>query len=570
MKRSGKVMSTGYGFPTWTIVSLTAIVAFLTLGIWRLFPIYPDEVFYRALVSNAFFEGFERTRVWPFCGDPGQTVSIPYVFYPAATIFAGNSFIEDLSYNRIVATSVMVASFFMLWFALKRLAFSDDKLGLPSNQTLSGARWMIFCSAVLLCSLGTLPATLVMMRGETGIYILVACLLLSFSNWRASLSWSALTAGFVVFVFTVSLFQHPKALYFLPAVALSIFALLWNHSRLMLIAALSCLAWAGAEGYRINRIQFLSCPEIPVFEEYLRSFNIDPAKIFSDPGSFVAELFQNNGLVRFLGIVRKTMFINSYDASYLPSVKDSAFVEIANGVIASCWIILILVSVCVVTWYVRQIFMQSRLYRAKALLFRRELIESVGMLALYTGAAVQICLNKTAWFYDCSYWFWILIFLAAPSLLRTLKTQLERGSFGIRSAVAGGFAFILLSSILSTVLSAQTFYTAFLSGFRGPGIPIVTMDSTATKLSIERALAECELSPTAPRLMVDDITYPFVQKTFRPIWVTYALFSAPLDAIARAEALGSPGMILSCSYVTDFPKLSFKRDGGICCTNFSQ
>ena len=563
-------MSTRCGFPSWPIVSVTAIVAFLTLAIWRLFPIYPDEVFYRALVSHAFFEGFERTRVWPFCGDPGQTVSIPYVFYPAATIFAGNFFIEDLSYNRIVATSVMVASFFMLWFALKRLAFSADKLGLASNQTLSGARWMIFCSAVLLCSLGTLPATLVMMRGETGIYILVACLLLSFSNWRASLLWSALTAGFVVLVFTVSLFQHPKALYFLPAVALSIFALLWNHSRLMLMAALSCLAWAGAEGYRIDRIQFLSCPEIPVFEEYLRSFNIDPAKIFSDPVSFVAELLQNNGAVRFLGIARKTMFIDGYDANYLPSVKDSAFIEIANSVIGSCWIILILVSVCVVIWYARQIFLQSLIYRSKALLSRRELIECLGMLALYTGAIAQICLNKTAWFYDCSYWFWILIFLAAPSLLRTLKPQLSRGLSGIRRAAAGVVAFILLSSILSTVLSAKTFYTAFRSGFRGPGLPIVTMNPTATKLSIERVLAECDLSPTAPRLIVDDTTYPFVQRAFRPIWVTYALFTAPVDAIARAEALGSPGMIISCFYVTEFPKLSFKKDGGVCCANLSQ
>jgi len=547
-------------------MAVTAVVALLTLGVWRLFPIYPDELYYRALVSRAFVEGFERTRVWPFCGDPGQAESIPYIFYPAATIFAGYSFIEDLSYNRIVAVAVMVASFFMLWGAFKRLASNDCNTCLIPTEIQLAAVKMIFCSAVLLCGLGTLPATLVMVRGETGIYILVACLLLSFSNWRASLLWSTLATGFVILVFTVSVFQHPKALYFLPAVAVSIFALLWDRSRSIFMAALSWLAWAGAEGYRINKVQLLSCPGFPRFEEYLRSFNIDLAKIFSNPDSFVTDLFQNNAPERFLMIARKTMFIDGYDVNYLPSVKDSTFVEIVNGAVGSCWIILILVSIAVVTWYVRQIF----LFRSKARLCRRELIECLGMLALYTGVTAQILLNRTAWSYDCSYWFWMLIFLAAPSLLRILKPQLERDNFGIKSAVAGVFSFILLSSVLSTVLSAETFYAAFRSGFAGPGIPVATMDSTATKLSIERALTECRLSPTAPRLMVDDITYPFVQRSFKPIWVTYALFTAPLDAVARAEALGSAGMIFSCSYVTLFPKLSFKRDGSICCTNFSQ
>ena len=562
-------MSTRCVFPSRTIMVLTAIVALLTLYIWRFFPIYPDEVYYRALVSHAFFEGFERTRVWPFCGDPGQTVSIPYIFYPAATIFAGNSFVEDLSYNRIIATAAMAVSFFMLWVALNRIVSKDTETGQVATQTQSAARKIVFCSAMLLCCLGTLPATLLMMRGETGIYVLIACLLLAFSNWRAALSWSTLAAGFVILVFTVGVFQHPKALYFLPAVTVSLFSLLWDRSRSIFLVALGFLGWAGAEGYRINKIQLLSCPEFPKFEEYLRSFNMDIAKIFSNPGSFFTELLQNNEPERFLTIARKTMFIDSYDVNYLPSITDSTFVEIVDDMIGGCWTILILVSVGAVIWYLRGIFMHS-LSSAKTRLRRREVIDCLGMLALYSGTMVQIGLNKTAWFYDCSYWFWILIFLAAPSLLRMLIHQPGRANFGIKSAMAGVFLFILFSSILSTAMSAETFYAAFQSGFSGPGIPTATMDPTATKLRIERALAECKLLPNAPRLMVDDVTYPFVQRTFKPIWITYALFTAPLDAVPRAKALGSSGMIFRCSYASAFPKLSFKEVDDVCCANFIQ
>lgn len=571
-------MSTGHGLRSWAIgglrswviLGVTAIIVFSTFGIWRLFPVYPDEIFYRAMVSHAFFENFERTSVWTFCGGSGQTVAVPYVFYPAATIFAGNFFIENLAYNRIIAAVTMATCFFVLWVALRRLASSNGELRPAPNQTWFSIPKIIFCSTVLLCCLGTLPATLAMVRAETGIYILVASLVLSFASWKQSAARSILAAGFVLLVFTVSLFQHPKALYFLPAVAVSMYALLWNHSRLAFVAALSCLAWAGADGYWINKVQFLSCPEIPLYEAHVRSYNIDVAKLFSDPGSFVSEVFQNIGPERFLKIARKTMFIDGYDANYLPAVKDSTFSEITNSVIGICWIFLISVSIGVVVWYLYNITVSLRA-RPKTLRWTDELVEYVGMLALYAGAIAQIAINKTSWFYDCSYWFWMLIFLAAPSLLRALKNQSPTNLSGIRKLATVSFLLILFASTLSTVLSAQTFYEAFKSGFGGPGMPIVTMNPSATRLSIERALAQCGLTPTSPRLMVDDITYPFVQKSHKTISVSYAVsLTSPQEAIIRAKALGSSGMISGCSSSAAFPGLLFKKDGGICCTKFSQ
>jgi hypothetical protein len=569
MKNLGKSMSTGCGLRSWAIVSVTAIVVLVTLGMWRFFPIYPDEIFYRALVSRSLFDGFERTQVWPFCGGPGQTVPVPYIFFPAATIFAGGSLIENLSYNRRIAAVVMVISFSILWFALKRLASEERKIDPIPPWTCATVPTMIFCSAVLLCCLGTLPATLMMVRGESGIYILVAALVLSFTNWKAPLSRTSLLAGFILLVFTMSLFQHPKTLYFLPAVAVSMIALLWNRSALVCIAALSCLMLAGTEGYWINKVQFLSCPGSPSYEALARSYNVDVLKLISNPISFVGDVFQNIGPDRLWNIARKSMFVDKYDVNYLPPVQNSVMVEIANGVIGICWIILILVSASVVTLYLYKI--ADNLFASPKMPQPREkLADLVGMLALYTGVAVQISLNKTAWFYDCSYWLWLLIFLAAPSLLRALNVELTAGKF-LREVAAAGVFFILFSSILSTALSAETFYQAFKSGFSGPGIPIVTLDPAATKLSVERALAQCEISPTSPRLMVDDITYPFVQTSYKTIAVSYAIaLTSVQEAVSRAKALGSSGMIFRCSNATLFPDLSFKNAGGICCTKFSR
>jgi hypothetical protein len=571
-----KTMLTGHDFRSWarqgwswTILVLTAIIVISTFGIWRLFPIYPDEIFYRAFVSHAFFEGFERTSVWPFCGGPGQTVSVPYIFYPAATIFAGNSFIENLAYNRVIAITVMAGCFVLLWFSMKQLASNNRESGAVVSRNMLISAQMIFCSALLLCCLGVIPAALVMMRAEVGIYILVACLLLSFANFRASVSLSAVFAGFILLAFTVSLFEHPKALYYLPAVTVSIFALLWWRSRLLCLVMLACLAWAGISGYRIDKLQFLNCPEIPSFERYVRSFNIDPTNIFANPVSFVGDVLENVSPERFSTIAKKSMFVESYDVNHLPPVKENTFVDIANSMIGGCWIILAAVSIAAIGWYARRIFVQARLIHTETAYSRGEIIETLGMLALYVGFTVQVLLNKPAWFYDCSYWFCIMTFLAAPSLFRMLRTRLANGAFGTRSAVTGAFAFILLSASLSTVLSAQTFYQSFKSGFSGSSI--VTMNSPGTKLSVRRALALCELSPTAPRLMVDDITYPFVQRSYKPISTSYAAFTTSLpEAVVRSKALGSSGMILGCQTAALFPSLAFKKDGGICCTNFAQ
>jgi hypothetical protein len=558
------------GYLFCTISGLTAIIVFLTLGIWRLFPIYPDEIFYRALVSRTFFEGFERTYVAPFCGGLGQTVPISYIFYPAATIFAGNSFIEDLSYNRIIAAAVMAFCFLMLWLAVKRLASCNVETDPAASRNLLVTVQMIFCSAVLLCCLGTLPATLVMVRAEAGIFILVACLLLSFAGFKKSLSLSAVVAVSIMLIFSVSVFQHPKTLYFLPAAAVSVFALLWRSSRWACMGALVCLAWAGAAGYQINNLQFLTCSELPAYQDFLQSFNINPSKMLSDPILFVDSVLQNVGPERLFKIAKKTMFLDVYDVNYLPAVSDSIFVSVVNSMIGGCWIILLAVSIGLIIWNIRQIFLHNRLARLDELHSRRTIIDSVGLLTLYAGLAAQILLNKTAWFYDCAYWFCILTFLATPTLFRALRSRLASGNLGIRIVIVGCFSFILLSAALSTALSAGTFYEAFKSGFRGPGISIATMNPTATKLSIERALTQCELLPTAPRLIVDDVTYPFIQRSYKPILVTYAVnqTSRP-EAIIRAKALKSSGMVFGCFYAPLFPNLSFQRDGDICCTKFN-
>jgi hypothetical protein len=557
---------------SYTVFGTTAIVVFFTLGVWRLFPIYPDEIFYRALVSRTFFEGFERTYVAPFCGGLGQAVPISYIFYPAATIFAGNSFIEDLSYNRITAAAVIVVCFFMLWLAVKRLALCNVETGRPTespNSPITAAQ-MIFCSALLLCCLGTLPATLLMLRAEAGILILVACLLLSFAGLRKSFSLNVVIAGSILLIFSVSLFQHPKTLYFLPATAVSIFALLWPSSRWTCVGALACLAWAGAAGYQINKLQFLTCSELPAYQHLLRSFNIDPSEMLSDPILFVDSVLQNVRIERLFEIAKKSMFVDVYDVNYLPPVNNGIFVSVVNVMIGGCWITLIAISIGLIIWNIRQIFFHTHNARSNELHARRNTIGSVGLLALYLGLAAHVSLNKTAWFYDCSYWFCILIFLATPSLFRALKSRLESGNLAIKKVIAACFAFILLSAALSTALSAGTFYEAFKSGFRGPGISIATMNPTATKLSIERALAQCELLPNAPRLIVDDLTYPFIQQSYKPILVTYAVSqtSGP-ETIVRAKALKSSGMVFGCFYARLFPNLSFKRDGDICCTKFN-
>jgi hypothetical protein len=557
--------------PTLCLIIATILIGSLVIRVWQLFPIYPDEIAYRFFTARAFFDGFERLALMPFCGAT-SSVKIPIVYYPAAIAYSSYSLIADVAYNRLVAVAFLVAGFAVFAIALKNLSTAAG----PTQRTAGGdtsAVRLALCATLLMCCIGVLPATYVILRGESASYILTPLLILCFSPFRPKrTAVASLMAAGVLLLFTMAVYAHPKFLYFVPAVAISLVVLLWQRSRVGLSIALLCLFWATIEGLRIDYLQFVTCSETPQFQSLLGSFNIDPTSAFLHPVVFFQSVFENMNIERLAAVIQKTSFVEHYDVDYLPGLHTDIFADVANALIAGCWILLAGISIAAVIWYCWRIYTRARGTGASPERSKwPELLGCLGMICLYLAVTVHFVLNKTAWWYDCANWFFLYTLLGMSSLLRITRSQAVTGwmQVSVKGAAWVGVAVIVAAAAVSTYVSGETFYRSFREGFSGPGQSIAKRDVQTTKRNIQSALNQCGLSSTSPRLIVDDVTYPVLEHSSKPLLVTYAIRVLSADqAIERAKALGSSGIVFQCGFASSFPGISFVQEGGICCAKF--
>jgi hypothetical protein len=558
--------------PTLCLILATIVIVVLAIRVWQLFPTYSDEIAYRFFLSRAFFDGFERISLMPFCGLT-SSLKIPIVYYPAAIAFASYSLIADVAYNRVVAVFFLIMGFAVFAFALQNISTAPSATRRSADSSTSGGAHLAFCAALLMCCIGVLPATYVILRGESASYILAPLLILCFSNFRPRRTAVALAiAAGILLLFTMSVYAHPKFLYFVPAVGISLVVLLWQRSRIGLGIVLFYFLWATIEGLRIDYLQFATCSQTPEFESLLGSFNIDPASILVRPIGFLQSVFENANIERLAGIVGKTSFVGKYDVGYLPGLQADIVTDAANALIAGCWLLLAGVSIAAVIWYCLRIYVLARGGRPSPEQSKwPELLDCSGMLGIYAAVTVHFLLNRTAWWYDCGNWFFLYTILGTASLLRIARSQTASRRVGAsaKSAVWMGVSLTVAAAALSTYVSGQTFYHSFRDGFVGPGLSIARRDLQATKQNIQSSMNRCGLSPVSPRLIVDDLTYPFLQTSTKPILVTYATRVLSSDqAIERAKALGSSGIVFRCEFASSFPNISFAQEGGICCSKF--
>jgi hypothetical protein len=471
-----------------------------------------------------------------------------------------------------VAVAVLAAGFGVFAVALRNLSTVSG----PTQRTAesdASAVYLVLCATLLMCCIGVLPATYVILRGESASYILTPLLILCFSTFRPRrTAVASVIAASILILFTMAVYAHPKFLYFVPAVAISLVVLLWQRSRIGLSIALLCLLWATIEGLRIDYLQFVECSETPQFQSLLSSFNIDPTSVFLHPLVFLQSVFENVNIERLSAIVQKTSFVEHYDVDYLPGLQTDIVADVGNALIACCWILLTAISIAAVIWYGLRIRV---LVRAGGASPKRsewpELLGSFGMICLYLAVTVHVVLNKTAWWYDCANWFFLYTLLGMSSLLRISRSRAVSGWVKVSVKTAGwvGVLVIVAAAAVSTYLSGETFYRSFRDGFSGPGQSIAKRDLQTTKQNIQSALNRCGLSSASPRLIVDDVTYPALEHSRKPLLVTYATRVLSADqAIERAKALGSSGIVFQCEFASTFPGISFAKEGGICCAKF--
>ena len=552
----------------WAIIIFSLAVVIQVVMTWMILPIYPDEIATRVLGSRLFIDKFERYSMLGVCTS-SNSVQTPGVLLPAAALLSLLSYIVDMSYNRIVAFCGLLLCFCLVYLSFSRTAGRSTRV-------------IALCLCVLASSIGVVAAAYFIIRPENFIFLLVALAIFTFSDNRDSRT-NFVIAIAAVLLFTMSLYLHPKTLYFLPVTLMILVRTITFRHTMLLALSVFILAWASFEGYLINAKQFLNCPEVPALEALLNSFNVNPTLLFTHPVKFLTDLLVNNISGRWVSIGRQISFTSGYGSRYLPDVTVSAAVSICNILIRSVALGTLLSAV---------FFGLKHLSAVRHSIFSRpnvalagekpsedsDSIDHAGMLFLYIGTTTYLLLNATQAWYDISAWTFIYAALVTTSVTRfygrLVNIDAWRGSHRARpdSAARWGIccvtAVILCTAGFSAVILRTTIYRDLTAGYNGPSIPLVTSNFSEIGKNVHRAAAMCGLSSKSPRLIVDDLTYPFLQQSYKPYLITYGLFATPERFYALAKREGSNGMVVRCGSIPATPQLDgMKRDGDICCFN---
>ena len=297
---------------------LTAVVTSLVIAhgiFWSGMPIYFDEMGSRFFITRAIFDDWHRVSPLGMCTDMRVT-EIPYALYPAAFILSAYTFLQDMQLHRYIS---LLMYFIMLLFIGLAVARHLNR----ENYRPLGALMLMGLSAMFL---GILPSTYLMLRPEHMLLILMAfsCWVLGFRPGKASLLLSTV----LLVLFSVAVYYHPKAMYFVPAMAAVLLTL--NYGRP--IAAMTAIAVLGVFSYyglKLNAAQLLHCPEDPAIEAMLRGFNIDATGIFTSPIATLKSIYEHNADRGLSGLFKKIIFKTHYDGGgsngYLPLIDMTRF-----------------------------------------------------------------------------------------------------------------------------------------------------------------------------------------------------------------------------------------------------
>ena len=86
----------------------------------------------------------------------------------------------------------------------------------------------------------------------------------------------------------------------------------------------------------------------------------------------------------------------------------------------------------------------------------------------------------------------------------------------------------------------------------------------------------------SPRLILDNVTYPFLQNSYKAMLITYLLYgyvsimpdgkrsyAEQESFVSKVKSIGSAGIVTRCiSYPWGFSAADAKKSGPICCMRF--
>ena len=539
-----------------TIVFASIVIIFFyikSLVILYYFPIYPDEISLRVVFSRIFEDFPSITNVFTFCENFTQERPLIWYFPGVVEWLLHGQLSDFIMFRRIGLCFNLIIIALLTWQVMPRLT---GKRSLSVNIA-ARVYWTIVCLGLILSllSLGVLPVSLIINRHEQLIIPFLIVLLIIFPEKISTEKSYALKVFFIVIFFlcvSIISYAHPKTLFLAPVVILigyrlfSLFNNRWVTSGLiiLLISLILSNFWALLKVY--------SCKAAPGMESYLIEMNIAYKDIFYNWPHFQHQLAQS--IHHSTEYLKKIGFQASSEINYLPPVSLLIPHRLANMLIR------INLSALFLSMLFYLPFFNYRNYK-KGKYFSMDFV----LLVLFISICCGSVFNLTKHWYDVHY-FWTILIIIFVFFIKDHLQYLLKNKMGKVILL-----YMTISGIFSLTVFILTFYAPLHSGYQGPGISLFSFDSKQTSAEIQEAINSCHISPTASEnLILDDLTYLYLQRSQRPILITFVLLNYLFDepnANFNRVIQQSNGLITRCTSLPGKSAQYTIHNGAICCVS---
>jgi len=525
----------------------------ITLFTAYFFPIYPDEIQVRFWLSRLAYDFPEKISGAPACFSSFFQPISSTMYLPGLINWAVHGRLESPPALRQVG--FFVAFLWVAWMAYYLNARAKKSL-LQGKRQLSCALQSLYIAGFIIAifSTGVFPIFLITNRGEQLILLSVVLLITIFlvsSQLSSKGHWWQKSGLIVLYFAAVSLvlYGHPKGLFLTPLFIIVGWPL-FSHfkSRLPLVFALALLVLHIGQAFFAWKYAF-QCSEMPQFEKDLKSYSFDPASLLYDPRHFFDQAYHS--LIRFTKYLHQLGFQEQTDAAYLPSQPLARSAKFAN--------ILIKLNFAA-TFFTLMIALPLQYYR-KDVVTGRFVTVNLVLLVLFMCALISGIFNLPKNWYDAGYLYALFLIM--------LVFFIGENFSGIFQKAAARKFFLYLGSValLSQAVFIHRNLPAFLEGYTGPGISIAKYDSIKTRDDLAAASRACNIDPVrSKKIVVDDYTYMYFQKSKWPMAISYIWFLPDDKSIRQFFAkVDSDGLVVNCTAILSPYMSVVKREGNVCC-----
>lgn len=541
------------------LLSYAVILLFVALLAFALFvPLYTDEVATKIVQARFLAESGKLLSLYPQCPS-GFVQDTPVTWYPAALAY---SFI----YYGLSPLGIRISGVLM---AVLCVALLDRWLALTVPVRRDRLRSLAAQMAIL--SLGVLPLTLALARGEQWIALLLTSFLIlpalaeRLASWRGGWGAAILLISFILLTSLFS-YAHPKSLFFLPVAIASAFYTFGSGNRWLLGLALGFILLCTYE-----RIQFttmsLRCDESPILSAILAGQTIRLGKLAEAPGEILQEV-ATNLVAAPRKIANHAVFKHDYQSGWLPPAPEFAFGRVVKALNAA-----IRAALQVVYWL-------GLLLPPLALQLSRAWRSANGrpllLAALWVGLVGHLALYNEWNFYSGALVLFVIGILLIASVMRL--RNLSIAGKAARLLLAPLLVLSLLSTpVLAVEVIPRLFAAAYASTDVLPGQPlsINAFGYTKARERIRALVMACGIrGDGAWRLVVDDLTYFAFADLQQPLHLIYLYeggFGADLEGRIRDFLVDreSEGVIGQCTYLSPVLQKDALRDGNLCCVKLA-